>query len=86
MGLGQYDSLGKYCDPHTASSVFLILASTSTAILFAVAMGGRGGGENVVFNVIVTQVINPKPNSYTAHALQFQSLYYSEINSLFEIN
>ena len=25
MGLGQYDNLGEYCDPHTASSVFLIL-------------------------------------------------------------
>ena len=25
MGLGQYDGLGEYCDPHTASSVFLIL-------------------------------------------------------------
>ena len=27
MGLGQYNSLGKYCGPHTASSVFLILLS-----------------------------------------------------------
>ena len=25
VGLGQYNSLGKYCDPHTASSMFLIL-------------------------------------------------------------
>ena len=25
MGLGQYDSLGEYCGPHTASYVFLIL-------------------------------------------------------------
>ena len=25
MGLGQYDGLGEYCGPHTASSVFLIL-------------------------------------------------------------
>ena len=25
VGLGQYDSRGEYCDPHTASSVFLIL-------------------------------------------------------------
>ena len=25
MGLGQYNSLGEYCDPHTASSVILIL-------------------------------------------------------------
>ena len=23
MGLGQYDSLGEYCDPRTASEVFL---------------------------------------------------------------
>ena len=27
MGLGQYNSLGEYCGPHTASSVFLILVS-----------------------------------------------------------
>ena len=25
MGLGQYNGLGEYCSPHTASSVFLIL-------------------------------------------------------------
>ena len=25
MGLGQYDSIGEYCGPHTASSVFPIL-------------------------------------------------------------
>ena len=25
MGLSQYDSLGEYCGPHAASSVFLIL-------------------------------------------------------------
>ena len=25
MGLGQYNSLGEYCGPHTASSEFLIL-------------------------------------------------------------
>ena len=25
MGLGQYNSLGEYCGPHTASSMFLIL-------------------------------------------------------------
>ena len=24
IGLGQYDSLGKYCSPHTASLAFLI--------------------------------------------------------------
>ena len=30
MGLGQYDSLGEYCGPHTASSVFLILILTET--------------------------------------------------------
>ena len=27
MGLGQYNSLGEYSGPHTASSVFLILIS-----------------------------------------------------------
>ena len=25
MGLGQYGSLGEYCGPHTASSVFLMI-------------------------------------------------------------
>ena len=25
MGLGQYDSIGEYCVPHTASEVFLVL-------------------------------------------------------------
>ena len=27
MGLGQHDSLGEYCDPHTTSSVFLMLVN-----------------------------------------------------------
>ena len=30
MGLGQYDSIVEYCDPHTASSVFLILVGPSS--------------------------------------------------------
>ena len=25
MGLGQYNSLGEYCGPHTASSVFFLV-------------------------------------------------------------
>ena len=31
MGLGQYYSLGEYCGPHTASSVFLILMQRARA-------------------------------------------------------
>ena len=30
MGLGQYDSLGEYCGPHTVFSVFLILVVLTT--------------------------------------------------------
>ena len=30
LGLGHYDSLGKYCRPRTASSVFLILVQCSS--------------------------------------------------------
>ena len=30
MGIGQYNSLGEYCGPHTASSVFLILVFMRT--------------------------------------------------------
>ena len=29
MGLGQYNSLGEYCGPHAASSVFLLLVFTN---------------------------------------------------------
>ena len=36
MGLGQYDSQGEYCDPHTASSVFLILVLTPFESLYIV--------------------------------------------------
>ena len=32
MGLGQYNSLGEYCGPHTASSVFLILLRVCTSL------------------------------------------------------
>ena len=31
MDLGQYDGLGEYCDPHTASEVFLILIPVSSS-------------------------------------------------------
>ena len=34
MGLGQYNSLGEYCDPHTASSVFLVLVSQYVTDVF----------------------------------------------------
>ena len=53
MGLGQYNSLGEYCGPHTASSVFLILVPTrslchSVPILKSVLTDGvvvhLGGG------------------------------------------
>ena len=33
MGLGQYTSLGEYCGPHTASSVFLILVPTARVVV-----------------------------------------------------
>ena len=36
MGLGQYDSLGEYCDPHTASSVFLIITKICTQANFVI--------------------------------------------------
>ena len=32
MSLGQYNSLGEYCGPHTASSVFLILIPVSISL------------------------------------------------------
>ena len=47
MGLGQYDGLGEYCGPHTASSVFLILLPNSihiSAIImqyFHIQAGGK---------------------------------------------
>ena len=33
MGLSQYNSLEEYCDPHTASSVFLIVISIGVCLL-----------------------------------------------------
>ena len=33
MGLGQYNSLGEYCDPHTAASVFHILTLLSKYLI-----------------------------------------------------
>ena len=34
MGLGWHDSIGEYCGPHTASSVFLILVLRSCFIFY----------------------------------------------------
>ena len=33
MGLGQYDSIGEYCGPHTASSVFFIIIMSAGLIV-----------------------------------------------------
>ena len=33
MGLDQYNNLGEYCGPHTASSVFLILVWVLVSII-----------------------------------------------------
>ena len=44
MGLGQYDSLGKYFGPHTASFVFLI-----HVLIF-------GKGENYIIGSIALSV------------------------------
>ena len=48
MGLGQYNSLGEYCGPHSASIVFLILrldycgfgpfCSTGTKLLLSISL------------------------------------------------
>ena len=57
MGLGQYNGLGEYCDPHTASSVFLILIYTDpcglSLLTFAVL---SVGGE---FHEVRTQTLGP---------------------------
>ena len=34
VGLGWYVSLGEYCGPHTASSLFLMLVSKVTLIVY----------------------------------------------------
>ena len=33
VGVGQYNSIGEYCGPHTASSVFLILVWVLVSII-----------------------------------------------------
>ena len=54
MGLGQYNSLGEYCDPRTASSGFLILfhfkvfvilltRARCSSFFFSFFLGGGGG-------------------------------------------
>ena len=45
MGLGQYNNLGEYCDPYTASPVFLILLLATYVRGFMIKMtSGEGGG------------------------------------------
>ena len=52
MGLGQYDGLGEYCGPHTASSLFLILLPNSIHICaiimqyFHIQTGGKYCNRN----------------------------------------
>ena len=38
MGLGQYNRIGKYCGPHTASTVFLILCISVCLCVSSVAL------------------------------------------------
>ena len=51
MGLGQYKSLGGYCGPHTASSVFLILilVHTSKACVHECVFYNCGNSCNIVY-------------------------------------
>ena len=41
MGLGQYDSLGEYCGPHTASSVFLIVVWICEVFYVTISIGEK---------------------------------------------
>ena len=43
MGLGQYNSLGEYCGPHTASSVFLILRFQEKSLQYQCATSLQWG-------------------------------------------
>ena len=51
FGLGQYDGLGKYCGPHTASSVFLILISLRQIVPAA------GCGMPINFNLNLFHIV-----------------------------
>ena len=44
MGLGQYDSPGEYCGPHTASSVFSVLGLTGGTYLYLLPTGSEEKG------------------------------------------
>ena len=49
MGLGQYNSIGEYCGPHTASSVFLISIFTYSQHVFRIIEGmSREGGGHLI--------------------------------------
>ena len=53
MGLSQYVSLGEYCDPHTASSVFLILVcirkeiNSELEIQLLISIGFGNGADSI---------------------------------------
>ena len=51
-GIGQYDGLGEYCGPHTASSVFLILELTDTP-----GLGDVVGVASVADTLVPTHVV-----------------------------
>ena len=65
MGLGQYNSLGEYCVPHTASSVFVISILTGSLVMSLcpdghqkppLASGGRSDLGNVPTRLSVSPV------------------------------
>ena len=59
MGLGQYNRLGEYCDPDTASSVFLILLILLLTVkvihkagtVYVRTLKKQGFGVIMIFNI-----------------------------------
>ena len=54
MGLGQYNSLGEYCDPHTASTVFLILVRRMSCVASVLLLSHELGERKKRILIIMT--------------------------------
>ena len=83
MGLGQYGSLGEYCGPHTASSVFLMLldmngmSSEWETLIIICSIFDLTGSESQRRDPQI-----PLSVEVSAHHLKVQVVYIRRINKV----
>ena len=84
MGLGQHNSLGEYCGPHTAFSVFLILVFIQLCELATIDPGVEHGSLGVILCTfrLVSQCCQPSVKNTETSIIPLLKLDYYVVHNL----